>query len=786
MGANVLTKSGAGSMTASGVVTGSTAAGTTAVSITNGLLTLSGASTFTGNIAASSATSVFAMPGATYTTTAPYGAAGNLYKQILLTNGGTFRLTSGTFNDNAPSATNVAGGIIFNIGTGGGIFDIASGATLIIDDGTGTGTATTASQLQGAGNLTKTGLGTFQFDDSTAYAGTITVTAGLLQPASANAFGAASAGTIIQSGAALNVNGVTMTNAEPLTINGTGLAAAPAGALTCASGTATWAGPITLGSSTTIGGGAGNLTVASTIDIGANTLTLNQVGVNTLTNGVISGTGNVIVTGSGASGAASLSGANTFTGGVSLNSGSFAVGSSSTGTAGNPTNGPFGAGTTPILFNGSQVRCGTGGPFSVGNVVTLAADTTFFTVASEKTLTFTGPTTLTGNRTLTSTVGNTVAGTSVVFNGVISDGGSGYSLSKAGTGNLTLGAANTYTGGTTVSEGTLNLTGSIPTSTALTVSPTTGAGASFSLGSNAANPLGNVSALTIGSATGPSTISFDLGTDTATSDSITTPNAATTTGTVNVGITAIAGFGSSSSYTLITAPSGLTGPTYALTNAPGGYLYNLTNTDSALQLAVTPAAAGNLFWRGNTSSSWSAISGSNTNWFTDAAGTTNAQYNPGAGNTVNFSTVNATNTVGVITTTLDNNFTVKNLLFGGDPNGVTSVTIAPGVTPAGALGILAIAPTSSSDGLNVGSNAGSITISAPVILGAAQTWGAAGTGANGSTLTVSGAVSGSNTLDISGLVTLSAPGTSTYTGATTVPNGAILQGGATNSFSAAS
>ncbi len=785
-----MTKSGAGSMTATGVMSGTTAVGSTAISITNGTLTLSGANTFRGNIAVSSATAVFAMPGATYTSSAPYGASGtaNVYKQLLLTNGGTFRLTSGTFNNNG-TGTNQAGGIIFNIGTGGGILDIASGATLIIDDGTGTGTGGGASQLQGSGNITKTGLGIFQFDDSTAYAGTITVTAGLLQPASANAFGSSAAGTTIQSGAALNANGVTMTNAEPINLAGTGLASAAVGALTNASGNATWVGPITIATGgATIGGGAGNLTVSSPIDIGENTLALRHSAANQLTNGIISGTGNVIVSGT-STGVVGMSAASTYTGGTSLDSGFVAVGFSSTGTAGSPTDGPFGAGSTPLILNGAALRSGIAAPFTVGNTITLAADTLFNTNGSEKTLTFTGPVTMTGaTRTLTANAGTSVAGTTTIFNGAIGDGGNNYGLIKSGTGNLTLGGANTYSGGTTANSGILNVTGSLLTNTALTVTPSGLGGVTFSLTSGTANPLPNVSLLTYGSVAGPTNLGFDIGANTAASDSITTPNAAVTAGTVNIGITALPGIGVGT-FDLISAPSGLSGASYVLTSAPGGFTYTLSATDTLVQLGVATAAAatGDVFWRGNTNGSWSGMSGSDTNWYTTDAGTTNAQTNPSSGNTVIFSTINANMLGGVVNTTLDNNFTVNKILFGSDPNGVTAVNIAPGVTPSSALGVLTISPTSSSDGLNVASNAGNVTISAPVVLGAAQTWTVAGTGLNGSTLTVSGPVTGAGTLDISGLVTLSAAaGASTYNGATTVPSGGILQGGATNSFSASS
>jgi hypothetical protein len=59
-------------------------------------------------------------------------------------------------------------------------------------------------------------------------------------------------------------------------------------------------------------------------------------------------------------------------------------------------------------------------------------------------------------------------------------------------------------------------------------------------------------------------VGFDLGANTAASDSITTSATATTAGTVNIAVQALAGFGSSATYDLINAAGGLSGATYVL------------------------------------------------------------------------------------------------------------------------------------------------------------------------------------------------------------------------------
>jgi fibronectin-binding autotransporter adhesin len=795
LGTFTLNKTGAGSMTMTGIVSGGpTTAGNDALNVTVGTLTLSAAgNTFSGDVVINGATAVVSMAGGTFTAANPLGTQASVYKSVELSNGGTFRLSTGNYNINVPAAGSLGAGQVFNIGTGGGVFDVASGSTFSLDDGTGAaGTAWTAPQLRGGGALTKSGTGTLALgagssNFGTAFTGTITVNAGLLQVGNAgNPLGNTTSGTTIASGAALNVNGTTQTVAEPLTITGAGLASNAQGALTNASATAaTWAGPVTLGGAATIGSSAAGgitLNAAATVNTAGNILTLRNSSTGRIfTDGVISGAGSVVMN-SPSSGDYVPRADHTYSGGTTLTAGLTAVDRDSIGTPGSPTSGPFG--TATLTLGGGQIRSGSGASRTVGNAVTISADTTFYTVPSEKTLTFSGPVTLSGgSRILTSNIGSTVATTAAVFNGAIGDGGNVLGLTINGNGNFVLAGANTYTGATVVNSGRSLLSGSLNPASALSVSPTVAGGTTFTLANGTANPVSSTAALTLGSSTGPTTLGFDIGANGAASDSINTTAAATTTGTVNISVQAIAGFGSSSSYDLISAPSGLGGATYVLTSAPGGYSCSLTTSGTLVTLNVTPATSGDRFWRGDVGTSWGAFNGLNSNWYTDAAGSTNAQANPAAGETVTFSTINATNTAGVINTTLDNDFTVNDLIFGNNPNGVTSVTIAGGTTPAGNPGVLSISPTLSNEGIVVGANAGNVTISSPVLLGADQTWTVDGTGANGSTLNVSGPLSGSGDLDVSGLVTLSAPGNSTFNGDTTVPSGAVLRGGATNSFS---
>ena len=137
------------------------------------------------------------------------------------------------------------------------------------------------------------------------------------------------------------------------------------------------------------------------------------------------------------------------------------VSTSSTGPANTPDNGAFGKGTLSI--GATKMRAGTAGDITIGNPVTFTDNPTFTTVASEKSLIFSGNASLGATRTLTVETGSTVTTKAVEFSGEIS--GTGCGITKAGAGTLRLSGTNTYTGDTTVNAGVLAVSGASITNT---------------------------------------------------------------------------------------------------------------------------------------------------------------------------------------------------------------------------------------------------------------------------------------------------------------------------------
>ncbi|MEO7101228.1 MAG: autotransporter-associated beta strand repeat-containing protein [Luteolibacter sp.] len=154
---------------------------------------------------------------------------------------------------------------------------------------------------------------------------------------------------------------------------------------------------------------------------GSKTISAGALGLNDTFSGVIAnGTGTLSLTKVG-SGTMTLSGANTYTGGTALNGGKLALGSSGAiGSSGN------------IVFGGGALQ------YSSSNTADYSAR-----IASG---------------TSTGAVAIDTNGQSVTFATALTASQSG-GLIKSGTGTLTLTGANGYTGGTSVSAGTLALSG---------------------------------------------------------------------------------------------------------------------------------------------------------------------------------------------------------------------------------------------------------------------------------------------------------------------------------------
>jgi autotransporter-associated beta strand protein/T5SS/PEP-CTERM-associated repeat protein len=321
------------------------------------------------------------------------------------------------------------------------------------------GTATISGALSGAGGLNKTGAGTLTLSGTSTYAGGTTVSAGTL---SAGADGALAANT------AYTVNAGTLDlNGHDLTVS----SLAGAG------------GAVTLGAATLTVDQAGNTDYAGGIT-GTGGLTKQGVGALTLS-GTSSYTGETAVNGGaldvtgllttgglgvgravGATAVVTVSGA-----GARLDASGFMTVGDKSGSTGTLT---IADGGTVALGAGAKFSLGwdgstgtlnlnSGGTLEVGGTDGIQRYTSGGSPAGTPTFNFAGGTLRVVHADLTSAVDQTLTSTSstvdtnglnATLSGHLTGGGA---LTKTGAGTLTLAAANSYSGATTVSAGTLAL-----------------------------------------------------------------------------------------------------------------------------------------------------------------------------------------------------------------------------------------------------------------------------------------------------------------------------------------
>ncbi|SFB18219.1 outer membrane autotransporter barrel domain-containing protein [Collimonas sp. OK607] len=316
--------------------------------------------------------------------------------------GGLVKQGSGT--ETLTGANTFSGGAIINAGTlalgaGGslttsGAVNVAGASASANFDISAAGNQTIGSLAGVAGSTVALGGNTLTFGDATnqTFGGVIGGTGGLVKQGS---------GTETLTGANTFSGGATI-NAGTLAL-GAGGSLAPTVAVNVAGASASF--DISAAGNQTIGSLAG--VAGSTVNLGANTLTFGDA-TNQTFGGVIGGTGGLVKQGSGA---ATLTGGNTYTGGTAINSG------------------------TLILGNSAALSTG---PLTVGGAATIDNN---IPLALNNAVVLNGGLTVAGSHDLT-------------LNSVVSGIGS---LTKGGTANLTLSNANTYSGGTALNGGTITL-----------------------------------------------------------------------------------------------------------------------------------------------------------------------------------------------------------------------------------------------------------------------------------------------------------------------------------------
>ncbi|MDC0889976.1 autotransporter-associated beta strand repeat-containing protein [Candidatus Pelagibacter ubique] len=340
----------------------------------------------------------------------------NVYTGTTTISDGTLQLNaSGTLSDS--TSVNVASNGTFDVNLtntiasieGSGIIDIASSTTLTAGDAND---KEFSGVIQGAGNFSKSGSGTLTLSGTNTYSGSTTINAGTISVASSANLGAtpgsADADNIIFNGGTLNTTasftlgankGITMTGAGTIDIDA-GTTLTYAGSITD-SGTLTKAGTGTLSLSGSSDNSGGILVSAGKIEIGNNA----SLGTGTIT----------------------LNGGTLSSDSTTARTLDEAIAISSSSILGDATN------TGKITLSGNSTFSGT-------NTLTANSD-----------IELSGSVDL-GSATQTFSVDS---GKIATLSGAISSG----AISKSGDGTLIISADNDYASGTTVSAGTLRVSG---------------------------------------------------------------------------------------------------------------------------------------------------------------------------------------------------------------------------------------------------------------------------------------------------------------------------------------
>jgi len=598
---------------------------------------------------------------------------------------------------------------------------VSSGATLAITDGR---TLTNALNLNGAGaggsgalNANPGASNTATLSGAVTLAGNSTINAGLGTLILGGGISGSGNSLTLTGAGNTTISSAISTGTGGLTLNGTGATILSAdntytGATTVNSGTLQLSAPSTTGytvnGSLTVNGGSVTVSdSASTVhqlnpgtNLSLNAGTLTLTGSSTETIQTLSGaSGSTLALGSGGyltdSGTASSSFAGAISGSGTLdkeNTGELSLSGSSTGFTGNliVNDGIVLAGANNATGS-ATVAVGSSGNFEIQGGVTIASPFSLSTNGASTengaienisgSNTISGAVTLTASSTIQSDAGMLTSSGKVAlgsytltaggsgnttYNGVISGTGA---LAKSGSGTVTLGAQNTYTGATTVSGGTLAIATNNAIGASSSVTLTNGtlalngytdqiAGLTFTNGTIDFGTGSNPVALVINSltATGTSPLltianyNYNGGAYGTTTTFLAVASGGSTPAAATLADIYFAGSGSG------TAVSGATTLAEGSITAGGSTFSNVT--------LIVPNTSF-LTWSGSGTNSW----GTGGNW----VGGTAPVRNTASNQKLDFSNAGTTTNANYSTPTMNGTYYVNALKF--DPNATTSYTI---------------------------------------------------------------------------------------------------------------
>jgi autotransporter-associated beta strand protein len=369
--------------------------------------------------------------------------------------GGTLSLSSGTLSINTASASTISG----TLSGSGSLTKLGSGTLTISNNNSGYSgeTRLEAGVLEiGDNSALGTGTITFRAANSTfrstdATDRTLSNAIGQFTGADGTTYTFGSVGTgnltfsgngstsLTASGSPTRVFNVlntttsfaqSFTGASPVTKTGTGTMILT-GASTYTGNTTINAGTLQIGN----GGATGSLSISSAITVNG-TLAFNRS--DALTQGAnfsiaaMTGTGSIIKNGTGN---LTLNATNTYSGGTVLNSGTLNINNASA----------IGSGT--LAINGGTMNNTSGSAITLSTNNAQSWNSDFAFTGTNNLNLGTGAVAMNASRTVTVNAGNLTVGGSI--------SGSGFGLTKNGSGTLVLSGSNSYTGNTTINSGTV-------------------------------------------------------------------------------------------------------------------------------------------------------------------------------------------------------------------------------------------------------------------------------------------------------------------------------------------